>query len=209
MSDWFVSIFNWLATRNHVLVYAFMVFNACFESLFPPYPSDAFVLVFAFLAGQNYFNPYLLLLCTGTGSVAGMMILYSIGWRHGNIIIDFLSRTFLGRIFPVTMIERAKRMLYKRGDIVSLLNRFLPGMRAPLCFASGIVRLPKGKYFIYSAVSVILWNSFLIAAGFYVGSTWSEASAFLKNYSLIAYVVLVVLLSILTIVYFRKRRNAR
>jgi membrane protein DedA with SNARE-associated domain len=206
MTDWFIPLFDWLAARDPVLVYSFLVFNACFESLFPPYPSDAFVLVFAFLAGQGVFSPYLVFVCTGAGSIAGMMILYSIGRRHGDALIGFLSRTFFGRIFPVTMIERAKARLYQRGDMVSILNRFLPGMRAPLCFASGIVDLPRVKFFVLSLASVMLWNVFLVAAGFYVGSTWDEASTFLKKYSLVAYLVLIVLFASLTIMYFWKRR---
>jgi membrane protein DedA with SNARE-associated domain len=207
MTDWFAPFFNWLAIRDPVLVYSFLVFNACFESIFPPYPSDAFVLVFAFLAGQGIFNPYIVFVCTGAGSIAGMMILYAIGRRHGDALIGFLSRTFLGRIFPVTMIERAKAKLYQRGDMVSILNRFLPGMRAPLCFASGIVGLPMVKFFVLSLASVVLWNVFLVAAGFYVGSTWDEASTFLKEYSLAAYVILIVLVATLTIMYFWKRRT--
>lgn len=207
MTDWFIPVFDWLAVRDPVLVYAFLLFNACFESLFPPYPSDAFVLVFAFLAGQGNFNPFFVFVCTMVGSVAGMMILYSIGQRHGDMVIELISHTFLGRIFPVTMIERAKARLCQRGDMVSILNRFLPGMRAPLCFASGIVGLPGIKFFILSLVSVVLWNVFLVAAGFYVGSTWDEASAFLKEYSLIAYVILIALFAALTIIYFWKRRT--
>ena len=209
MTDLFTPVFNWLSTRDLFLVYGFLLFNACFESLFPPYPSDAFVLVFAFVAGQGSFNPYIVFLCTVVGSVAGMIILYSIGRKHGDALIDRLSSTVLGRIFPVKMIERAKIKLYERGDMVSILNRFLPGMRAPLCFASGIVKLPQGKYVLLSSASVILWNTFLVAAGFYVGSTWDEASAFLRNYSIIAYVVLITLFAVLTILYFNKRRRDR
>lgn len=207
MTDLFVAIFTWLAARDPILVYGFLLFNACFESLFPPYPSDAFVLVFAFLAGQGNFNPYVVFACTVIGSVGGMIILYLIGFHHGNRLLDYLSNTFLGRLFPVAMIERAKAKLYKRGDIVSILNRFLPGMRAPLCFASGIVKLPMRKFFILSSASVVLWNLFLVSAGFYVGSTWDEASGFLKNYSLVAYLVLIVLFAVFTILYFFKRRR--
>jgi membrane protein DedA with SNARE-associated domain len=208
MIDLFIPVFDWLSARDPFLVYAFLLFNACFESLFPPYPSDAFVLVFAFLAGQGCFSPWIVLVCTALGSVGGMMILYAIGMKYGDGLIDVLSKTFLGRIFPVKMIERAKVKLYERGDVVSILNRFLPGMRAPLCFASGIVKLPRGKYILFSTLSVMLWNVFLVAAGFYVGSTWDDASAFLKDYSIIAYLVLIVLFAVLTLLYFFKRRRS-
>ena len=83
-------MFEWLAGRAPILVYLFLVFNSCFESLFPPYPSDAFVLVFAFLAGQGYFNPYLLYLSAVLGALAGIMILYHVGKTRGDVLIGFL-----------------------------------------------------------------------------------------------------------------------
>ncbi len=200
-------MFEWLAGRAPVLVYLFLVFNSCFESLFPPYPSDAFVLVFAFLAGQGYFNPYLLYLSAVLGALAGIMILYHVGKTRGDALIGFLTKTFLGRIFPLKMIEKAKTSFVKRGDLIVLLNRFLPGMRAPLCFAAGIVKINEKRFFWYSLISVLVWNFFLIMVGFYVGSTWHEAANFLKNYNMIVGLILIVFLAIFTIVYFRKRKK--
>ena len=200
-------MFEWLAGRAPVLVYLFLVFNSCFESLFPPYPSDAFVLVFAFLAGQGYFNPYLLYLSAVLGALAGIMILYHVGKTRGDALIGFLTKTFLGRIFPLKMIEKAKTSFVKRGDLIVLLNRFLPGMRAPLCFAAGIVKINEKRFFWYSLISVLVWNFFLIMVGFYVGSTLHEAANFLKNYNMIVGLILIVFLAIFTIVYFRKRKK--
>jgi len=200
-------MFEWLAGRAPILVYLFLVFNSCFESLFPPYPSDAFVLVFAFLAGQGYFNPYLLYLSAVLGALAGIMILYHVGKTRGDALIGFLTKTFLGRIFPLKMIEKAKTSFVKRGDLIVLLNRFLPGMRAPLCFAAGIVKINEKRFFWYSLISVLVWNFFLIMVGFYVGSTWHEAADFLKNYNMIVGLILIAFLAIFTIVYFRKRKR--
>lgn len=200
-------MFEWLAGRAPILVYLFLVFNSCFESLFPPYPSDAFVLVFAFLAGQGYFNPYLLYLSAVLGALTGIMILYHVGKTRGDALIGFLTKTFLGRIFPLKMIEKAKTSFVKRGDLIVLLNRFLPGMRAPLCFAAGIVKINEKRFFWYSLISVLVWNFFLIMVGFYIGSTWDEAANFLKNYNMIVGLILIAFLAVFTIVYFRKRKR--
>jgi membrane protein DedA with SNARE-associated domain len=200
-------MFEWLSGRAPILVYLFLLFNSCFESLFPPYPSDAFVLVFSFLAGQGHFNVYLMYLFIVVGALTGIMILYHIGEKKGDALLDLMTRSFLGRLFPVKMIERAKTSFLKRGDLIVLFNRFLPGMRAPLCFAAGIVRIDKKKFFWYSLISVLLWNLFLVIIGFYAGSTWAEAANFLKQYNIIVAVILIVLLVIFTVIYFRKRKE--
>ncbi|TET61752.1 MAG: DedA family protein [Candidatus Stahlbacteria bacterium] len=200
-------MFEWLSGREPILIYLFLFINSLFESLFPPYPSDAFVLVFAFLAGQGYFSPYLVYVFVIGGATCGIMILYYIGKNKGDVLIQFLTRSFLGKVFPVKMIEKAKKKFAKHGDLIVFLNRFLPGMRAPICFAAGVVKINSKKFFSYSFVSVLIWNLFLVMVGFYVGSTWDEASKFLKNYSIIVTLILIPLLIVFAIIYFRKRKK--
>jgi membrane protein DedA with SNARE-associated domain len=200
-------MFEWISMRGFLLVYVFLYFNALFESVCPPYPSDAFVLVFAFLAGQGHYDPYLIYAMTVAGSISGIMIIYYIGRKYGDAVLRFFSRSFLGRLFPVRMIEQAKRKFSQRGDLIVFLNRFLPGMRAPICFAAGIACIKALKVFIYSIMSILIWNAFLVIAGFYVGATWDEASRFLRNYTIAAGCILVAILAVLTLLYFRKRRN--
>lgn len=202
-------MFEWLSTQKPVLIYAFLFFNAFFESLFPPYPSDAFVLVFAFVAGQGSYNVYLVYFFTVTGSINGIMVLYYIGRSKGNALIQFLSKSFLNKIFPIKMIEKAKKKFIKRGTLVVFLNRFLPGMRAPICFAAGMVNINNKKVFLYSFISVLIWNLFLVMAGFYVGSTWNEASKFLRDYNIIVTVILIAILIVFTVIYFRKKANRK
>lgn len=200
-------MFEWISTRGLVLVYVFLFFNSLFESVFPPYPSDAFVLVFAFLAGQGHYDPYILYGLTAAGSISGIMIIYYVGRKYGDAVLEFFSRSFLGRLFPVRMIEKSKKKFNQRGDLIVLLNRFLPGMRAPICFAAGIVGIKVRKVFLYSLISVLIWNAFLVTVGFYVGATWDEASRFLRNYTIIAGLILIAILILLTIFYFNKRRK--
>jgi membrane protein DedA with SNARE-associated domain len=200
-------MFEWISARGLVLVYIFLFFNSLFESVFPPYPSDAFVLVFAFLAGQGHYDPYMLYGLTAAGSISGIMIIYYVGRKYGDAVLEFFSRSFLGRLFPVRMIEKSKKKFNQRGDLIVLLNRFLPGMRAPICFAAGIVGIKVPKVFIYSLISVLIWNAFLVTVGFYVGATWDEASRFLRNYTIVAGLILIAMLILLTIFYFKKRRK--
>jgi membrane protein DedA with SNARE-associated domain len=199
-------MFEWLAGRAPILVYLFLFFNCCFESLFPPYPSDVFVLVFSFLAGQGHYNIYIMYPVIVIGALTGIMILYWTGEKKGDALLGVMARSFLGRLFPVNMIEKAKKEFTKRGDLLVLLNRFIPGMRAPLCFAAGMVKIDKKKFFWYSLASVLLWNLFLVIIGFYIGTTWTEAADFLRQYNIAVGIILVILLIIFTFIYLSKRK---
>lgn len=207
MFEWLVSVFDWLATREPVIVYLFLVWNACVESLFPPYPSDAVVLVFAFLAGHGSFNPIIVYACTVTGSITGIMMLYWLGKKKGDSLVRSLTASWVGRFFPLKMVERAQRAFSRRGTVVVFLNRFLPGMRAPICFTAGMVRVKNRTFFWLSLLSVMLWNLFLVSAGFYVGATWQEAARFMHQYNLIVTVVLIPPVLFLIIMYIRKRKK--
>ena len=200
-------VLEWLSARDPVLVYAFLLLNAALESLFPPYPSDIFVLVFAFLAGRGGYNILLVYLLTVLGSIAGILILYYAGKIKGDALINVLSRTFLGKLFSVRMIEGAKQKFTSKGDMLLLLNRFLPGMRAPICFAAGLVKTDLRKSFPYIFLSVLFWNLFLVIAGFYVGKTWQQASRFIRDYSVLATITVFLLLTGITVMYFSRRKR--
>ena len=198
---------EWLSIQNPILVYIFLVFNALVESIFPPYPSDAFVAVIAFSAGQGFFNPYAVYGTTCAGSVAGIMIVYAVANYRGDAVIQLISRSFLKKLIPFTMIERAKKRFARHDDVILILNRFLPGMRSAINVAAGISQVKPQKMFLYSLVSVLLWNLFLVMIGFQFGSSWHEASSFLRNYNIIVALVIIVLLVIFSFVYFKKRRK--
>ncbi len=207
MFDWLVSVFSWITGRDPLVVYLFLVCNACVESLFPPYPSDAVVLIFAYLAGRGSFNPFAVYAGTVIGSITGIMILYWLGKKKGEQLVHIMTTSWMSRFFPLKMIERAQRAFSRRGTVVVFLNRFLPGMRAPICFAAGMVDVKSTVFFWLSLLSVMLWNLFLVSAGFYVGSSWQEAARFLQQYNLIVTAALIPLAVFLIIMYVRKRRT--
>lgn len=197
-------MFEWISRQGIFLVYVFLLFNAIFESIFPPYPSDAFVLVFSFLAGRGHYDPYLVYSLTVIGSIIGFMFIYHVGKKYGDDLLAIISRSFLRRIFPLRLIARARRKFRERGDIILLLNRFLPGMRAPIGFAAGMSGVSRGKVFAFSAMSMLVWNAFLIMAGFYVGASWDEASLFLRNYMVAAGLILAAIVIVLIVVYYKR-----
>jgi len=199
MPEWLSSIFGWLASRSPLLIYGFLFFNAALESIFPPYPSDGIVLVIAFAAGKGVFSPYLVYLFTVLGSFTGVMAIYWLGRHKGRSLV------LLTRIFSQRHIDQTERVFSRWGDAILLLNRFLPGLRAPICFVAGMSRVRPGKMALYSAASIAVWNAILIPVGFAVGSNWVKANQFLKHYNIAAWLVILVPLAIFLGVYLLRK----
>jgi len=123
---------EWLAHRPLILVYAFLFLNTALESVFPPYPADIFVLLFAFLSGQGTYNSCLVYALSALGGIAGIMILFYTAREKGDALIGIFNRSFLRHILPPSLIERIRRKFQTHGDLFNLLHRFLPGLRAPI-----------------------------------------------------------------------------
>ncbi|OPX18614.1 hypothetical protein BXT86_00340 [candidate division WOR-3 bacterium 4484_100] len=200
---------EWLAARPLVLVYAFLLFNAFFESIFPPYPSDAFVLVISFIAGQGIYSIFMVYFCTVIGSIAGVMTIYYLGRTKGDVLINYLERSFLGKFIPVKLFERAKTRFHHRGAIAIFLNRFIPGMRAPICFVAGMVKINGRTFFLFSSASILLWNLFLVLVGFYVGNNWESARRFLRAYNIIIGSLIAALILIFLVVYLVRMKRKK
>jgi len=199
---------EWLQSRDPIIVYLFLFGNAFFESLFPPYPSDVFVLIFSFIAGQGHFNKYLVYFTTVLGSIAGIMVIYYIGKTMGERLIALFSKSFLGKIFPLRFINLAKQKFAEHGALILILNRFLPGMRAAICFVAGVVNIKGKNVFLFSLLSILIWNFSLISVGFYVGANWHEASSFLKSYNVIVTIIFILFSLLFATIYFHKKRQS-
>jgi membrane protein DedA with SNARE-associated domain len=146
---------------------------------------------------------------SAAGSVTGIMILYYLARERGDALVRFASRTFFKHILPPSVMERIKRKFLDHGDLFIILNRFLPGMRAPICFTAGLVRKPAGKVFAYSLVSVLAWDLVLVLAGFRLGRSWDSASQFLRRYNLLALAAAAVILTVVSLIYFLRPKNPR
>lgn len=198
---------EWLARQPTAVMALLLLANGALESLCPPHPADIILLLAAFLAGRGQHGFSAVYLSSCAGSVAGILLLYAAARRWGPRMVGFLSRLPIARFFPRRMLAAAQRRFQDRGDIVVLLSRFLPGMRAAVCFNAGLVRMPFRRFFAYSTASVLAWNAFMVVAGYSVGRTWDSAAAFLRAYSGAAVLVLLAGLTVVTVIYFTRRKR--
>jgi len=79
----------------------------------------------------------------------------------------WLGRPWLGRrplswFIDETQIESASDWFRRRGPLVILLSRFMPGMRLPTYFAAGLLRTSFWRFLLYFAVAVAVWTPILV-----------------------------------------------
>jgi membrane protein DedA with SNARE-associated domain len=121
-----------------------------------PMPEELPIVTAGALAGQAAADPnsslcwWLLLPLCILGVVISDGLLYAIGRVWG---VRVLELRLLARILPRDRLERLQERFRRRGVLILLAARLLPGLRSPIFITAGIVRLP--------------WKRFLLADGLY------------------------------------------
>lgn len=80
----------------------------------------------------------------------------------------------LPRFLGVTAdrLARTEAWFSRRGDIIVLLGRLVPGVRGVVSIPAGTLRMPLGRFTVLTAAGSLVWNTALIAAGTALLTRW-------------------------------------
>lgn len=165
-----------IGSNEGAVAYLLLACSAALEYIFPPFPGDTVTLFGAFLVGARGWSLPAVFFVVTVGSVAGAALDYAIGVSLARERTEggFLVRRWAkaqDRIDPVI------KTLKKRGPAFLVINRFLPGVRAFFFVAAGMAGLRLRAVLFYAALSALLWNALIVAAGLALGSSWERLRA--------------------------------
>ncbi|SDX90984.1 membrane protein DedA, SNARE-associated domain [Modestobacter sp. DSM 44400] len=118
-------------------------------------------------AGQLLF--WAAALSATAGSVLGAWALYALGRLGGRPMVLRLPR-FLG--VTGDRLDRTESWFARRGDGIVLLARLVPGLRSVVSIPAGTLRMPVGRFLLFTAVGSFAWNAALIALGTALAASW-------------------------------------
>jgi len=155
------------------LGYAGLALLMLAETVFPPIPSEAVLPLAGYLAEQGEFSLTAVLITSTVGSVVGAQLLYEAARRGGRpFALRFLR---FARLQPEKL-DEAERWFAKRGPVVVLLGRCVPGVRSLVSLPAGILRMPRWEYLLFTLIGSAVWNAVLVGAGYLLGSQWERVS---------------------------------
>jgi membrane protein DedA with SNARE-associated domain len=138
------------------------------------------------------------------GIVAGDSIIFVAGRRFGHRVADFRP---LRSIVTPAKLERVEKGLRRRGNVLVLLARFLPGLRAPTFFVVGHARLPYWEFLLFDGAAALISAPLWVCLGFWFGSDIQAAAKAAGRFShFIAAAALAVVVAV--VVRWRWRRAA-
>jgi len=140
------------------------------------------------------------------GILGGDSVIYWAGRRFGRRVAEVWP---FRRLITPAKLERVERLLRRRGNVVVMIARFLPGLRAPTYFTVGHSRLPFWEFLLYDGLAALISAPLWVFLGFWFGDDIEraahEASRF-GHYILAAVLALVV---VMVVRAWRKSRAAR
>lgn len=136
------------------------------------------------------------------GSCVGISLSYFLGIKLG---LPFLEK--FGPKFHITdkRLKKTRSLFEKLGPYLLFIGYFIPGVRHITAYLAGINRFSFKKFALFAYAGAAFWSITFITLGRLLGNEWHKVESYISKYSMFA-IPLFVLLVILAIVYFKKRK---
>jgi membrane protein DedA with SNARE-associated domain len=155
------------------LGYAGLLLLMVAETVFPPIPSEVVLPLAGYLVetGELEFIPALVV--STLGPLIGAVVLEEAA-RHGGR--PFAERFVRFARQDPAKLERAERWFQRRGWLMVLGGRCVPGVRSLVALPAGVLRMPRAEYVVLTLIGSAAWNALLIGAGYLLGAQWERVA---------------------------------
>ena len=155
------------------------------ENLFPPIPSEVILTFGGVMTVCTDMTPVGVILFSTAGSLAGAVILYSVGRFLPDEVFRKLLCGQIGHLLHLRLedVDLAKGWFRERGRSAVFLCRLIPIVRSLISIPAGIARMQFVPFLVFTAAGSLLWNTVLVYAGRIAGDSWEKVSAAFGVYS--------------------------
>ena len=165
---------EWLTTLLAEYLYAGVFIAAIIETVIPPIPTMAVFPTAGFLASQNNFELYqviLLGIIGGLGASIGSTVIYLIALKLGRVALLRYLRYLKVSEKKLTRVEN---WFQKYGDKAVLFGRMIPVFREMVSIPAGLLKMKFAKFLTYTILGSCGWSITLILVGYYFGNAALE-----------------------------------
>ncbi len=152
------------------------VFVWMMVSAFIPIPSEVVLpLAGALIVTQHKFTFAGLVIAGSLGNLAGSIVGYGIGAWKGREFFEKYGKYFLIRRKDIAA---ADHWFSKYGEATVFFTRMMPVIRAFISLPAGIVKMPFGKFCLYTLLGSIPWCLLLTWLGLLLGDRWGMINTY-------------------------------
>ncbi|WP_156955216.1 DedA family protein [Polaromonas glacialis] len=144
-----------------------------------PVNEDILLLGAAALTLKGVMDPVPLVAVAWLGLVTADSLVLHWGHRFGG---QLLRHRFLARLMPEARLAAMQAVMRRYGPGFMFVARFMPGLRTPLFFAAGSLKMPYRHLFIYDGAAALVELPLLVYGVRYVGGRWQEILALVQRF---------------------------
>jgi len=137
------------------------------------------------------------------GILAGDSVIYWMGRRLGFRVAEF---RLLRRLVPPDKLEEVEKRLRRRGNVVVMLARYLPGLRAPTYFTVGHSRMPYWEFLLFDGLAALVSAPLWVCLGFWFGDDIDRATREATRFGHYILLAVGVVLAALAFRWLQRRR---
>jgi membrane protein DedA with SNARE-associated domain len=141
------------------------------ENVLPPVPSELVLPLVGVQVSAGQLAFWAAVLASTVGSVLGAWLLYAVGRVGGRPLALRLPR-FLG--VTEERLARTESWFARRGDVIVLLARLVPGLRSAVSIPAGTLRMPVARFLLFTAIGSAVWNAALVWLGTAMAANWES-----------------------------------
>ena len=173
------------------------------ETVFPPIPSEVVLPVAGLLAGQGRMSLVAAVVGATVGSLVGALVLYWAGASLGTARLQRIADRL--PLVEREDVDRAEHWFDRHGGTSVLIGRFVPVVRSLVSIPAGVERMPLARFAVYTLLGSAVYNAVLVAAGYLLGSRWTQIGEYSDYLNYAIYAAFAVALG----VFVRRRLRGR
>lgn len=167
-------VLEWVESFTHSpWFYLVILVIALGDSVFPAVPSETTVILGGIAAGQGQLAIWLVILVAIVGASAGDSLAYLLGDKLGRRVTRWVMRGD----DPNERLDRAAKQIAKRGGMLLVSGRFVPGGRTAVTVSCGLTHQPYGWFLRWDAFAVTVWACYAGLLGFFFGERFEDNHA--------------------------------
>jgi membrane protein DedA with SNARE-associated domain len=145
------------------------------------------------------------------GVLLGDTMIFFAGQRYGTRL---LGTAWFQRIFPPTKQARVEELFAKHGTTGLFIGRFLPGLRAPIFFSAGSLKVSLVKFLLMDGLAALVSVPVFVWLGHWLWVKFADdfaqiEQALKRTHTFTLWGTLVIVVLLVTAVWLWKRRDRK
>jgi membrane-associated protein len=162
---------EWLDDFSSNWWFLLIIFSvALLDSVFPVVPGETTVIAGGVAAGAGNQTLALVILAGALGAFLGDNLAYAIGHRFEPRVRAWAAR----KPQRAVRLDSAGLQIKKRGGLLLITARFIPGGRTILTISSGITQQPRLWFAAWVAVAGTIWATYAAGLGYLFGQAFED-----------------------------------